>query len=158
MGRVLPAASGTPHRMTTTSRTFTVTPPPATVLDYLKDFSHAEEWDPGTVSCTQIGSGPVTVGTQWHNTSKIAGNETELVYTLEEVADDHIVLRGENEQATAVDTITVVPHGTGSEITYHAELEMHGVAKLATPVMKLVFEKLGNDTEDDMVQVLDRLG
>lgn len=144
--------------MTTTSRTFTVTPPPATVIAYLKDFSNAEEWDPGTVSCTQIGDGPIEVGSSWHNVSKIAGNETELVYTLRELSDDTIVLEGKNEQATATDTITVRPQGTGSEITYHAELEMHGMAKLATPVMKLVFEKLGNDTEEDMVQVLNRLG
>ena len=144
--------------MTTTSRTFTVTPPPATVIDYLKDFSNAEEWDPGTVSCTQIGDGPVEVGSSWHNVSKIAGNETELVYTLRELSDDTIVLEGKNDQATATDTITVRPQGTGSEITYHAELEMHGMAKLATPVMKLVFEKLGNDTEEDMVQVLNKLG
>ena len=26
------------------------------------------------------------------------------------------------------------------------DLEMHGVAKLATPVMKIEFEKLGNET------------
>jgi carbon monoxide dehydrogenase subunit G len=144
--------------MTTTTRTFTVTPDPQTVLSYLKDFAHAEEWDPGTVSCTQITDGPVDVGTQWRNTSKIAGNETQLVYTLTEATDQKVVLRGENEQATAVDTITVVPAGSGSEVTYEAELEMHGAAKALTPVMKLVFEKLGNDTEEDMIHVLNRLG
>lgn len=149
---------GTVQDMTTTSRTFTVTPPPSTVVPYLADFSHAEEWDPGTVSCRQIGDGPVEVGTQWDNTSKIAGNETQLVYTLTKLTDDTVVLEGTNEQATAEDTITVVPSGTGSEITYTARLEMHGAAKLLTPVMKLVFEKLGNDTEEDMVQVLNRLG
>jgi carbon monoxide dehydrogenase subunit G len=143
--------------MTTTSRTFTVTPAPKTVITYLKDFANAEEWDPGTVSCQQIGDGPVEVGTSWKNVSKIAGNETELVYTLENLSEDQIVLVGKNEQATSTDTITVRPDGTGTEITYTAELEMHGAAKLATPVMKLVFEKLGNDTEQDMVQVLNKL-
>lgn len=148
------------HRvgMTTTSRTFVVTAPPAIVLAYLEDFAHAEEWDPGTVSCTQNEPGPVRVGTTWHNVSKIAGNETELTYTLREVTDDTLIFEGENEQATARDTITVRPKADGSEITYTAELTMHGAAKLATPVMKLVFEKLGNDTEEDMVQVLNRLG
>jgi len=144
--------------MTTTTRTFSVTPPPETVVDYLKDFANAEEWDPGTVSCTQIGNDPVGVGTRWNNVSKIAGNKTELVYTLEELTDDKIVLVGKNKQATSTDTITVRPDGNGSEITYTAELEMHGGAKLLTPVMKLVFEKLGNDTEDDMARVLNRLG
>ena len=143
--------------MTTTSRTFTVTPSPDTVLSYLKDFANAEEWDPGTVSCTQSTPGPVAVGTQWNNVSKIAGNETELTYTLKELTDDKVVLVGENKQATSVDTIEVRPHGAGSEITYTAELTMHGAAKLATPVMKLIFEKLGNDTENDMVEALNRL-
>src|ERR1700712_25149 len=133
--------------MTPTSRTFTVTPSPDTVLTYLKDFANAEEWDPGTVSCTQITPGPVAVGTQWKNGSKIAGNETDLTYPLKELTADKVVLVGENEQATSNDTIEVKPEGTGSEVTYTAELEMHGMAKLATPVMKLIFEKLGNDTE-----------
>jgi hypothetical protein len=31
--------------MTTGTRTFTVTPDPATVIEYLKDFGHAEQWD-----------------------------------------------------------------------------------------------------------------
>lgn len=144
--------------MTTTSRTFHVTPPPGVVVDYLKDFSHAEQWDPGTVSCSQNGDGPVQVGTSWHNVSKIAGNETELTYTLTELTEDRIVLVGENDSARATDTITVKPAGSGSEITYEAHLELHGAMKLATPVMKLVFEKLGNDTEEDMVTVLNRLG
>ena len=69
--------------MTTVSRTFDVRPQPAVVIDYLKDFGHAEEWDPGTESCTRQDSGPVQVGSSWHNVSKIAGVTTELTYTLQ---------------------------------------------------------------------------
>ena len=36
--------------MTTVNRIFDVRPQPSVVIDYLKDFSHAEEWDPGTSS------------------------------------------------------------------------------------------------------------
>lgn len=57
----------------------------------------------------------------------------------------------------STDTITVVPDGTGSKLTYRADLEMNGAAKLLNPVMKLVFEKLANDTEKQMVTVLKRL-
>jgi carbon monoxide dehydrogenase subunit G len=144
--------------MTTVSRTFTVTPPPQVVIDYLKDFSHAEQWDPGTESCTRIDSGPVTVGSRWHNKSKIAGVSTELEYELTELTDRRIVLVGKNETATSTDTITVEPHDQGSEVTYQAVIEMSGAAKLAAPLVKVVFEKIGSDTEDDMVEVLNRLG
>ena len=144
--------------MTTVVRTFTVNPSPAVVLDYLQDFSRAQEWDPGTESCVRNETGPIQVGSTWHNKSKIAGLSTELTYTLTEMADDHLVFRGENDTATTLDTITVVPSGAGSEVTYHAEIEMHGAAKLATPAVKLVFEKIGNDTEKQMTEVLNRLG
>lgn len=144
--------------MTTVTRTFTVSPPPAVVLDYLKDFTHAEEWDPGTQSCTRLDSGPVAVGSRWHNTSKIAGVSTELTYELTELTADHLVLVGTNDSATSTDTITVRPHAEGSEVTYQAVIEMQGAAKLASPLVKLVFEKVGSDTEDDMVRVLDGLG
>lgn len=143
--------------MTTVSRTFTVTPPPSVVLDYLRDFSHAEEWDPGTVSCTRNDSGPVRVGSTWHNVSKIAGISTELTYELVRSTEDTVELVGTNETARSTDTITVVPHGSGSQVTYQAVIEMSGAAKLASPLVKLVFEKVGNDTEDDMVRVLDAL-
>lgn len=143
--------------MTTVSRTFTVTPPPPVVLDYLRDFSHAEEWDPGTVSCTRNDSGPVRVGSTWHNVSKIAGISTELTYELVRSTEDTVELVGTNETARSTDTITVVPHGSGSQVTYQAVIEMSGAAKLASPLVKLVFEKVGNDTEDDMVRVLDAL-
>lgn len=144
--------------MPSVSRTFTVRPSPSTVLDYLKDFSHAEEWDPGTESCTREGAGPIAVGATWHNVSKVVGVTTELTYTLTEVTDDRVVLVGENGSATSTDTIVVVDSdGGGSEITYTADLDMHGVAVLATPAMKLVFEKLANDTEKQMTEVLDRL-
>lgn len=144
--------------MTKISRTFTVEPTPAVVLDYLKDFSHAEEWDPGTEECRRLDAGPVAVGSRWHNTSKIAGVSTELEYELKELTDAKVVFVGTNETATSTDTITVVPAGTGSEITYDADIELKGAAKLATPVVKLVFEKIGSDTEDDMVSVINKLG
>ena len=140
--------------MTTVTRTFTVEPSPQRVIDYLKDFSHAEEWDPGTESCTRNDTGPIQVGSTWHNVSKIAGVSTELTYELTTLADDRLVLVGTNDTATSTDTITVVPHGTGSEVTYEAVIEMKGAAKLAAPLVKVVFEKIGNDTEEDMVRVL----
>jgi hypothetical protein len=88
-------------------------------MEYLKDFTHAEEWDPGTQTCTRNDAGPIAVGTSWHNVSKIFGVTTELTYT--------------------------------------ADLEMKGAAKLATPAMKLIFEKLAGDTEKQMTEVLNKL-
>jgi len=142
--------------MPTVTRTFPVRPAPAAVIDYLKDFANAEEWDPGTQKCTRTDSGPIAVGATWHNESKIAGISTELDYTLEQLTSDTIVLVGRNETATSTDTITVRPNGSGSEVTYHAEIDMHGLTKLAAPAVKIIFEKVGNDTVKQMTEALDK--
>ena len=145
--------------MTTVTRTYRVRPQPAVVLDYLKDFTNAEEWDPGTERCTRNDSGEIGVGSSFHNESKLAGVSTELTYTIEKLTDSELVLVGRNETATSTDTITVVPdpEGTGSQVTYEAVIEMSGAAKLAAPAVKVLFEKVGNEVEDDMTAALDRL-
>ncbi len=145
--------------MTTVSRTFDVRPDPSTAIDYLKDFGHTEDWDPGTRSCRRIDGGPITVGSSWHNVSRIAGVGTELTYTLEELTDDRIVFVGRNESATSTDTITVVPGdgGDGSRVTYEAVIAMKGLARVAEPVIKLVFERVGSQVERDLAAALDGL-
>lgn len=134
--------------MVSVSRTFVVNKPVQVVVDYLSDFSNAEEWDPGTVSCTQVEPGPVQVGTTWRNVSKIAGVTTEIDYTLETLDGGRIVLVGTNDTATSTDSISVTPHADGSQITYDAKLEFKGLAKLGAPVVRLVFEHLANETEE----------
>ena len=103
--------------MSTVSRTFSVDAPPEIVVPFLADFAHAEQWDPGTVRCVHTNDGPVTVGSSWHNTSKVAGISTELTYTLEQLTDDRIVLVGRNDTATSTETIEITRSGTGSSIT-----------------------------------------
>ena len=143
--------------MSTVSRTFTVHASPEVVLSYLADFSHAERWDPGTVKCVRRDAGPVAVGSSWDNSSKIAGISTELVYTLEQLTDEGIVLVGRNDTATSTETIEVSRHETGSTVTYTNELQFKGAAKLAGPLAKIVFEKVGNDTEKQLVETLNGL-
>ncbi|WP_246081612.1 SRPBCC family protein [Nocardioides litoris] len=143
--------------MTTVSRTFTTTADPETVVDYLKDFSHAEAWDPGTEECHQETPGEIGVGTRWHNKSKIAGVSTELTYTLETLTPGRIVFVGRNDSAETTDTITVTAKQQGSEVTYEAVIEPKGVGKLGEPILKLLFERIGTKTEEKLVEVLDGL-
>lgn len=143
--------------MPTVSRTLDVTPAPEVVVPYLADFAHAEAWDPGTQRCVRNGDGPVEVGASWHNESTIAGVSTELTYTLEELTRSRIVLVGRNETATSTETIDVTPRDGGSTVVYTNELTFHGAAKLAAPLGKLVFEKVGNDLVGQLTSVLDGL-
>ncbi|MEP6562502.1 MAG: SRPBCC family protein [Nakamurella sp.] len=143
--------------MINVERTFVVQQPVEVVVNYLKDFAHAEEWDPGTKSCTQEGQGPIQVGTTWHNVSVIKGKETELTYRLAELTDGHILLVGENKTATSRDDMTVQPTDGGSRITYHAQIEFHGIAKIAGPFLQSEFEGLGDKTAEQMTTAINAL-
>lgn len=128
-------------------RTFTVDKPVEVVVPYLADFGNAVDWDPGTVSCDRADSGPVAVGATWHNVSTVLGQESKILYRLQRWEDDHVTLVGTNDTATSTDDITVRPTEGGSEITYDSTVELNGIAKIAAPVMKVAFERLGVETE-----------
>lgn len=143
--------------MVNVTRTFTVDRPVDVVVGYLADFGHAEQWDPGTQSCTRLDSGPIQVGATWRNVSKVLGRETELTYRLERLEPGHVTFVGTNKTATSTDDITVAAAGAGSEVTYHASIEFNGLAKLAVPVMKLEFERLGAETVNGITEAVAKL-
>ncbi|GAA3001649.1 SRPBCC family protein [Actinokineospora diospyrosa] len=142
--------------MVDVTRTFTVQTAPDAVLDYLRDFARAEEWDPGTIRCDRLDDGPVRVGSTWRNVSKFLGSETELTYELTAAEADRLRFVGKNDTATSTDDIRVLPgeHQGTSSVTYHAHVEFHGAAKLAAPLAKIALEKLGTETEDNLVRIL----
>lgn len=140
--------------MVAVERTFTVARPIDTVVDYLRDFGHAEAWDPGTKTCTRNDSGPIIVGSSWHNVSEFRGKETELAYRLDRAEADHLTFIGENKSAHSVDDMSFASAGPDSTtVTYRATITFKGLAKLADPFMKPVFAKLGVQTEEQMTGV-----
>jgi carbon monoxide dehydrogenase subunit G len=143
--------------MTHVQRTFTVGQPIETVVGYLKDFAHAESWDPGTLRCTQTSPGEVRVGTTWHNVSKIRGRETELTYELTYADRHRLTFVGKNRTATSTDDMTFEALGDQTSITYDATVTLNGLAKLAEPLMRREFEKLAQQTVDLMTKTLERL-
>lgn len=139
-------------------RTVTVDRPVERVFDYLSDFTTTNEWDPGTVRTTrQVGEGGV--GTRYHNVSRFMGRETELTYVVEEVSPTkRFRLRGENKSLVAHDTMTFAPTATGgTTVTYRAEFELKGLAKLAAPLLAPAFKRLGDEAEDGLRSALERL-
>lgn len=144
--------------MVNVTRRFTVDTPMPVIIDYLKDFSRTEEWDPGTKSCTRIGSGPVEAGARWTNVSVFRGKETELTYRLTDLAANRVVFVGENKSVTTRDDISVAPAaGGGSEVTYHAALDFKGPLKLIAPFLSREFERLADEVEKKLPHVLQNL-
>lgn len=143
--------------MTHVSRTFTADVPIETVVRYLSDFANAESWDPGTVTCTQNGTGTLGVGTTWRNVSKILGRRTELTYELTYADPQRLTFVGKNKTATSKDDLTFEAIGDTTSITYDATVTFNGLAKLVDPIMKREFEKLADQIVELMPKTLEAL-
>ena len=141
--------------MITISRTFTVAAPASAVLAYLRDLGNTAEWDGRRT--TRVDAGPVAVGARWLGESRILGVRTELTYTLVEAGRDRLVFAGRSEGAGSTETVTVRPAPHGSEVAYRVDLEVHGLAKLAAPVLRMELEKLGTESAGRLTAVLNGL-
>ncbi len=138
-------------------RTVRTDRPIGQVFDYLSDFTHTTEWDPGTVH-TEKTSGDGGVGTTYHNVSKFMGRETELEYTvIDLVPIQRFALRGVNKTVSAQDTMTFRSVGGGTEVTYVAAFEFSGIAKYLGPLTKPGLNKLGDEAESGMRTALAKL-
>lgn len=148
--------------MPTIERTVVTDASPEAVWDYLSDFTNSTEWDPGTVRTIRL-SGSGGVGTTYENTSRFLGRETKLVYTVvESSAPTRLQLRGENDQVNATDTMTFTPVGSGTQVHYHAELQIKGLLGRVDPLLSLPglnypFKQLGDHAEQGMRDALARL-
>ena len=52
---------------------------------------------------------------------------------------------------------TITANGAGSSITYHAQIQFHGLAKLATPFLQSEFEGLGDETAEKITTAINSL-
>ena len=126
------------------------------VVGFLADFSNAELWDPGTITCERIGTGELSVGCEWHNVSEFRGRRTELLYRLARFDADHLTFVGRNKTATSTDDMRFEEHDGRTRLTYRARVEFNGLARLATPLLKREFDRLGDQVVERLPQAVDR--
>ncbi|MFJ8142874.1 SRPBCC family protein [Streptomyces sp. NPDC096013] len=137
-------------------RVMTLDHPLPDVVGFLADFANAELWDPGTITCDRIGTGGPAVGAEWHNVSEFRGRRTELRYRLDRFDADHLTFVGHNKTATSTDDMRFGERDGRTRLTYRARVEFHGVARLATPLLKREFERLGDEVCVRLPQAVDR--
>lgn len=140
--------------MPSVERTITVHQPVEKVWGYLSDFTTTEEWDPPTVSTVRT-SGDGGVGTTYRNVSKFLGKETEAEYEVVGYEPNRrFELTGSASGMELHDTITFVSSGETTTVTYRAEMEPHGAAKLASPLLSGGLEVLGSRVSSSLEEKL----
>lgn len=123
---------------------------------YLSDFSSAREWDPGVSRATRSDSGEVQVGSQFDLVASFMGRETPLSYKVTAIEPPRsVTFRGENSNVVSLDTITFADRPNGTRVTYDADLTLKGPLKLADPLLKLAFGRIGDKARDGLRDALD---
>ena len=116
----------------------------------IADFSTSEHWDPGVAKARLVKPGEgadAGVGAEYALTVTFRGNASDMTYiTTAYEAPRRVVLEGVGPKIRAVDTIEFEPTASGgTRITYTADLQLVGVAKIAGPFLGGAFEQMGND-------------
>lgn len=111
---------------------------------YLADLRNFAEWAPGVEAVKQgkgSGGGP---GNVFDVTVAGVGRDLTLRYVTEEYdAPRSLLVVARSFVFTSIDRITVEPDGTGSVVTYDADLRLNGVLRLGDLALRLVFGVIG---------------
>jgi carbon monoxide dehydrogenase subunit G len=119
------------------------------------DFSSSEQWDPGVAKARRVkpGTGADSgVGAEYALTVTFRGKASDMTYTTTAYdAPRRVVLKGVGPRITAVDTIEfeATPAG-GTRITYTADLQLIGAAKIAGPFLGGAFNEMGHKAVSGM--------
>ena len=123
---------------------------------YVAEFEHAAEWDPGVAESKKLTDGPVRVGSEFDVVVLFRGKPQRYRYRVTELDDGRrIVLAGDGDKATSVDTITVAPSVAGARIDYTAEIKLKGLRRIVEPLLKPTLAKTGEDALAGLKRALD---
>jgi uncharacterized protein YndB with AHSA1/START domain len=114
-------------------------------FDYLADFSHTAEWDPGVAEAERLTPGAPRQGSRFRVVVSFLGRRLPLEYEIREFErPSRLVLVGGDEALRSIDEITFVPRAGGTRVTYEARLELTGIRRLADPLLHLLFQRIGS--------------
>lgn len=129
---------------------------PADAFAFMADLRNFEDWDPGVQRATQVtghGGGPDAT---FDVVVDAPGSGLTLRYvTTEYDAPHRVVVRAESKMFTSLDRIDVEPDGTGSLVTYDAELRLNGPLRVFDLALRPIFDRIGSRADDGLQQALD---
>jgi carbon monoxide dehydrogenase subunit G len=130
--------------------------PVGEAFEYLADFANSAEWDPGVASAERIGSGEVTSGARFRLGVRQGGRVVPMEYRIAHYhAPRQVVLVGEGPGISAVDELLFEPTADGgSVVEYTADIQLHGLLRLAQPFLGGTFRRIGQEASDGIRRTL----
>lgn len=127
--------------------------PVKVAFEYVADFEHIAEWDPGVTAVRKTTDGPPSVGTEYDLDLKYGGSPISMTYRITEWDPPRrVVLEGDGDRTFAVDRISFAPSAQGTSVEYQADIRMKGIYRIAEPFLGRLFRRIG----DGAVEGLDR--
>jgi hypothetical protein len=120
----------------------------------MADLTNFERWDPGVVRAEQVvGTRP---GPDAAFDVTVKGMRKPLRYVTNEYdAPTRLVVQARSRLLTSLDEITVEPEGSGSVVTYDAQLTLNGPLALFDKLAAGGFHRIADRAAAGLVDALD---
>jgi hypothetical protein len=131
-------------------------PAPADVVsDFMADFRHCADWDPGVSSAELLSGEPTQQGARF----RVVAGGFPLVYELREHRGGAFVeLYGTHPVMVSLDQITITPRADGScDTTYRAQVDLRGPLRVFHPIFGPVFQRVGGRAGPGLTRALNAL-
>ena len=120
-------------------------------FDYMTDLRNLPNWDPGVSSAEKIGAGEVEKGSAFD----VVASGAKLTYVVVEFdRPSRAIVEANGPRLRSYDVITIEPTADGSIVTWDATLELKGVFKVFSPVLALMFDRIGAKAEAGLQSTL----
>lgn len=130
---------------------------PEEAFRFVADFTSVAEWDPQVVSAQRMTDGEIGIGTKFALRFRIGPKIVPLVYEIRKfVAPSELVLVGSGAGFRGTDRIVFESAGTGTRVSYTADLEFAGSDSLLKPLMTRLMKPIGKNAVAGLQKCLNR--
>ncbi|MFK7999702.1 MAG: SRPBCC family protein [Polyangiales bacterium] len=118
----------------------------AALFHFLADFRNLPLWDPGITSSRLLSGEANARGARYDVESRFLGLRVPLRYETRryDEASFEAVIEGEGESVRAVDRLVVAARPSGCQLRWQADFELKGIRRLAEPMSRPIFHRLGD--------------
>ncbi len=126
------------------------------VFAFVADLTNQSRWQPGVVSATVLGGGPVGVGTRIRVASSYMGRSGEGEMEVTEFLPDERISFRTIEPVRGHGSYAVRPDGSGTRLSVSGSAQLEGVASLAGGIAEKMVERETMKSLERLKAILER--
>jgi uncharacterized protein YndB with AHSA1/START domain len=117
--------------------------PPGEVFAYVSDPENLPTWQTNTVSATQVGDGPLGLGTRLREVHRgPGGKEVASLVEVSEFEPDRVFALQIIEGPLPIDgRISLEPSGAGTKLAFRVHGQPSGPMRLAPPLLRIALKR-----------------